>query len=124
MLIRKALSILIVGMFFVGQAHAADRRIVVEGVAKEFVEVGKKVALVIGNSNYVSSGKLLNPGNDARGMAEVLQERGFILTGGGPLLDLDKNGLTDAVRQFGRDAVGADVAYVYYSGHGIQVDGE
>ncbi len=38
---------------------------------------GKRLALVIGNSNYAKLPKLSNPTNDARSIAEVLQKMGY-----------------------------------------------
>lgn len=85
----------------------------------------RRVALVIGNSRYVNAPQLANPGNDARLIAQTLtlQQVGFTLVGGGPLLDLDKARFESAVRKFGEALQGADVALFYYSGHGMQVSG-
>ncbi len=83
----------------------------------------KRVALVVGNSNYVSVTALANPGNDAKLMAVTLKAAGFKLVGGGAQLDLDKPHFDAAVLAFGRAIDGADVALFYYSGHGVQVGG-
>ena len=40
-----------------------------------------RVALVIGNANYIKLGKLSNPGNDARLMADKLRQLGFDVDG-------------------------------------------
>ena len=37
----------------------------------------QRVALVIGNSNYVNAPDLANPGNDAQSMAQLLNQAGF-----------------------------------------------
>jgi tetratricopeptide (TPR) repeat protein len=84
---------------------------------------GKRLALVIGNSDYRSIGKLDNPANDAKLMADVLKQVGFELVGGGPRLDLDKAGLDQAVLDFGNRLQGAEVGLFYYAGHGVQVRG-
>jgi hypothetical protein len=52
-----------------------------------------------------------------------LRDLGFQLVGGGERIDLDKAGFDAAVRDFGQQVQGADVALFYYSGHGLQVDG-
>jgi len=50
----------------------------------------KRVALIIGVSQYQQVKPLRNPANDAKLMAETLQKVGFTLIGGGPQLDLDR----------------------------------
>ena len=83
----------------------------------------KRVALVIGNSAYQNVTALDNPKNDARLMADTLRSLGFSLVGGGAQLDLDKGGIDRAVRAFGAQLQGADVALFYYAGHGVQISG-
>ena len=95
----------------------------VPAVSTPAVPLGKRVALVIGNSQYQSIGRLDNPANDARLIAEALKEDGFELVGDGAQLDLDKAGLERAVQEFGNQLQGADVALFYYAGHGVQVRG-
>jgi tetratricopeptide (TPR) repeat protein len=85
--------------------------------------LGKRVALVIGNSAYSNIGRLDNPANDARLIAGALKDVGFELVGGGPQLDLDKAGLDRAVREFGNLLQGADVGLFYYAGHAVEVRG-
>jgi uncharacterized caspase-like protein len=84
---------------------------------------GKRVALVIGNSNYRSVARLANPANDAKLMANALQSLGFELIGGGAQLDLDKSGFDAAVQSFGTQLQGADVGLSYYAGHGLELRG-
>jgi hypothetical protein len=83
----------------------------------------KRVALVIGNSAYKNVTPLDNPARDAQLMAETLSSIGFTLVGGHAQLDLDKSAMDNAVQEFGRQVVGADVALFYYAGHGVQVAG-
>lgn len=83
----------------------------------------KRVALVVGMSNYKHVGRLANPANDARLIADTLRGLGFTLVGGGAQLDLDKAALDRVVQSFGSLAQGADVGLVYYAGHGVQVKG-
>ncbi len=80
----------------------------------------KRVALVIGNAAYANAPQLANPRNDAGAMADSLRSIGFIVEEG---IDLDTAGMYAAVRSFGTLAETADVALVFYAGHGIQVDG-
>ncbi len=83
----------------------------------------RRVALVIGNSNYVNVRSLRNPANDARLMARTLHDLGFTLVGGAAQIDLDKVPFDRDIQKFGAQAQGADVALFYYAGHGIQVKG-
>jgi len=83
----------------------------------------KRVALVIGNSAYRNVTPLDNPTRDAQLMADTLTGIGFTLVGGRAQLDLDKATMDNAVQEFGRQVVGADVALFYYAGHGVQVAG-
>jgi formylglycine-generating enzyme required for sulfatase activity len=86
-------------------------------------QADKRLALIVGNSKYVSAPALPNPANDARLVAQTLLGLGFILSGGGAQIDLDKDGLERAVRNFGAQAQNADVALFYYAGHGVQLSG-
>jgi hypothetical protein len=92
-------------------------------VAPPSIPKGTHVALVVGNSSYRNVGRLSNPANDARMIAETLRELGFDLVGGGPQLDLDKARFDQLVQQFGRAIPGASAALFYYAGHGLQVQG-
>ena len=83
----------------------------------------KRVALVIGNSAYMSVPRLDNPRNDARLMADTLRSLGFTIVGGGPQLDLTEQTFRQVVQDFGRQLEGADVGLFYYAGHGVQVRG-
>ena len=79
-----------------------------------------RVALVVGNSAYTHIGRLPNPDNDARDMSAALRRLGFEVT---TELDADRGELTAAQRAFTRESAGADVALVFYAGHGIEMDG-
>src|SRR5258705_13541975 len=82
-----------------------------------------RVALVIGNGTYQNVPRLNNPTRDARLMADTLQALGFTLVGGSAQLDLDKASFDNAIRSFGKQLQGANVAVFYYAGHGLQVRG-
>ncbi|MGJ5138858.1 caspase family protein [Bradyrhizobium oligotrophicum] len=82
-----------------------------------------RIALVIGNSAYRAVSRLDNPRHDAALMAQTLAGLGFALVGGSAQLDLDEAAMRRAVQEFGSKARGADVALVYYAGHGVQVRG-
>jgi uncharacterized caspase-like protein len=82
-----------------------------------------RVALVIGNSAYRKVVPLQRPKNDAGLMAETLRGLGFSLVGGDAQLDLDLAAMSQKIADLGEMAKGADVALIYYSGHGVQVGG-
>jgi len=83
----------------------------------------RRVALVIGNSQYVNVPRLANTGNDARLIAETLERLGFSLVGGKALIDLDRAGIQKAIRSFGDQLNAAAVGLFYYAGHGLQIEG-
>lgn len=82
----------------------------------------KRVALIIGNSDYESSTSLANPANDARIISDAARSAGFdnvtIAT------DLSTSKFQLALRDFRKQAIGADVAMVYFAGHGIESQGK
>ena len=81
----------------------------------------KRVALVIGNSAYQNVPRLANPANDATMMAATLKRSGFDSVVLRP--DVTKDTMRRALRDFADQARDADIAVVYYAGHGIEVDG-
>ena len=58
----------------------------------------KRIALVIGNSNYQNVPRLNNPANDARLMADTLRGLGFVLVGAEAQIDLDKASFDNVVK--------------------------
>lgn len=80
----------------------------------------KKVALVIGNSRYANEAALTNPHNDAEDMAEVLSRIGFKVM---VKFDLDYNSLRNSLMEFTQFADQAEIAAVFYAGHGIEMSG-
>lgn len=84
---------------------------------------GRRVALVVGIGTYEHAGRLQATVSDARLMARTLQAFGFTLVTGGPVVEVDKRGFDAAIQEFGRQAQGADIAFFYFSGHGLQYNG-
>lgn len=84
-------------------------------------EALKGVALVIGQSKYEHIPALANPANDARSMVKLLSDLGFDARS---VSDRDARKLKRDLERFVEDAEGADVAFLYYSGHGIESGGE
>src|SRR5947207_1527246 len=81
----------------------------------------KRVALVIGNSAYQNVAQLTNPANDSAKIAATLKEAGFDVIDS--RRDLPAAETRRALRDFADRARDADIAVVYYAGHGIEVDG-
>jgi uncharacterized caspase-like protein len=81
----------------------------------------KRVALVLGNSAYRNTAPLANPINDAAVMAATLKNAGFDSVDFRH--DLPAVETRRALREFADLARDADIAVVYYAGHGIEVDG-
>jgi formylglycine-generating enzyme required for sulfatase activity len=81
----------------------------------------RRIALVIGIGGYQNAPHLTNPINDARAIGDSLRRLKFDVT---ELYDPDFRDLNSGVRAFGIRAANADVAVVYYAGHGVQVDRE
>jgi uncharacterized caspase-like protein len=79
------------------------------------------VALVIGQSDYEHLPKLPNPANDAKALDRLLEDLGFEVD---TVADGDRKKLTRSLERFIEDAEDADVAMIYYSGHGIEAGGE
>ena len=80
----------------------------------------KRVALVIGNSAYTHAPALANPKNDAEGMAAALKRLDFEVLAG---TDLAKPAMDKLLQAFADKLEKADVAVVFYAGHGLQVNG-
>ena len=83
--------------------------------------LGRRVALVIGNSAYQKADGLPNPVNDAHGIAAALKGLGFETVQEG--YDLGRDAMLKSLKSFGEAAKGADWAVVYYAGHGMEVKG-
>jgi Caspase domain len=79
-----------------------------------------RVALVVGNSKYISANIVPNAVNDARVMAQALREIGFVVTDG---FDLNRDSMERQIREFLRKSESAHLALFFYAGHGLQVDG-
>jgi tetratricopeptide (TPR) repeat protein len=83
--------------------------------------MGRRVALVIGNSNYQNVPMLPNPQRDAALVANTLKRVGFETVT--LQTNLGREALTNALRDFAQAADNADWAMIYYAGHGMEVGG-
>lgn len=82
----------------------------------------RKVALVIGNGDYANTSHLANPANDIKIIAAAARQAGFDDVT--VAADLAVNDFQKAMRDFRAKADGAEVAMVYYAGHGIEAQGK
>lgn len=82
---------------------------------------GKRVALVLANSAYQHAPSLTNPVNDGAVMAKTLKEAGFDIVES--RRDLSALDTRRVLRDFADATRDADIAVVYYAGHGIEVEG-
>ncbi|MBN8981182.1 MAG: caspase family protein, partial [Rhizobiales bacterium] len=81
----------------------------------------KRVALVIGNSAYQNVNPLPNPAKDAVAITDMFKKAGFDVVIGKQ--DVTNADMRRMVRDFSDKVSDADIAVVYYAGHGIEIDG-
>ncbi len=79
-----------------------------------------KLALVIGNGAYRSASPLANPPHDAKLIAGQLRGIGFEAIEG---IDLDRDSMRKQLAAFLAKAPTAQIALVFFAGHGLQIDG-
>jgi hypothetical protein len=80
----------------------------------------KRVALIVGNSSYQNVPQLPNPSRDATSVGQMFKGAGFEVTMVTNVGNLD---FKRAIRKFETDADQADIAVIYYAGHGIEIGG-
>jgi uncharacterized caspase-like protein len=81
----------------------------------------KRVALVMGNSAYQNVIRLANPGNDSAAISATFKSAGFDVVE--LKRDLNVSEMRRALRDFSDTVRDADVAIIYFAGHGIEIDG-
>lgn len=86
----------------------------------------RRVALVIGNGAYDHGRPLANPEKDAAAVAAMFGRLGFELHGGdeGWHKDLGFIEMRRVLADFSIKAENADMAVVYFAGHGMEINGE
>jgi hypothetical protein len=104
------LTVLALILFYSSSAQVSNQSL---------IQFQKKMALVIGNGNYIQS-ILANPESDARAMKTALQNVGFTVI---ECENLDKSSMLKAIDDFGSNLKNNDVGLFYYAGHGIQSKG-
>ena len=95
--------------------------IVVIGTSAD-ASAGRRVALVVGNSNYeVTNISLVSPRNDAEDISAELKSLGFEVV---TAIDATKRDMNFALERFDRLATSADSALFFYAGHAMQFQGD
>lgn len=81
----------------------------------------KRVALVMGADDYKTIRPLSNAVNDALSIEKTLENLGFEVT---LESNRDLKRMRRALEDFREDAAGADVALVFFAGHGVEISGQ
>ena len=81
----------------------------------------KRVALIVGNSTYQTVPQLPNPARDASAVVKMFKDAGFDSVD--VQLNVGNLEFKRAIRKFEAAADQADIAVVYYAGHGIEIGG-
>jgi uncharacterized caspase-like protein len=82
---------------------------------------------IIGNGAYPAPNALPNPPHDAATVKDLLEGLGFRVVGaerpGAIVRDASRAQMFAALARFQREAEGAQLALIYYAGHGLEVGG-
>ncbi|MEM1006972.1 MAG: caspase family protein, partial [Pseudomonadota bacterium] len=81
----------------------------------------ERLALVIGNDRYTSVVDLQKAVADAEAVSDKLRELGFETIEG---LNLDRRGMNERISEFTSRLNAGDTAFVFFAGHGVEIDGE
>jgi hypothetical protein len=134
---RTAIAVLATGALAAGAGlsypylHGAwtpERKLPAQPAPQEYVPAPSsrigggdhRIALVIGNSDYRNVAKLSTPAADARSLGEMFNSFGFDVTFS---VDASIVNLRRTIRSFTDRANVADLAVIYFAGHGIEVGG-
>lgn len=94
--------------------------LLVVGLAVPAAAQERRVALVMAAESYRALRPLANPVNDAMAMQTVLEALGFEVF---VELNRDARRMRRALEDFAEDGAGADVAAVFFAGHGMEIGG-
>ncbi len=81
-----------------------------------------RIALVIGNAAYATVGELVNPHADAAAVAKALRDAGFDDVQ--HISDQSAEKMRNALKEFSSKATTAEIALIYYAGHGAELEAE
>jgi len=110
MLKRLVSLVAAIGGFFLPMMLAADA-----------ARAEKRVALIVGNSTYQTVPQLANPSRDASAVAKMFRDASFDTVD--VQLNVGNLEFKRAIRKFEATADQADIAVVYYAGHGFEIGG-
>ena len=104
-----------------GRGYSGNAPEIAQGERNTSKYPEKRIALVIGNSNYQELDGLPNALNDARDVSYRLKQLGFdVIT----LYDGNINDMQTTVNSFFQVAQSYQVALIYFAGHGIRYEGK
>jgi uncharacterized caspase-like protein len=91
------------------------------GASASAAAAGERVALIFSAQKYEFLRPLDNPDHDAQAVADALDRLGFEVT-----VEQDRSlkKMRRALDDFREEAKGAEVALVYFAGHGVEIAGE
>jgi len=89
-------------------------------VLRPAFEDSDRIAMVIGNASYVDAPKLSSPVNDAAKLGDILKSMGFIVY---RIENAKHSDFPIVLQSFIAAAAGKKMALLYYSGHGVQING-
>jgi len=116
-------ALILTGVCLLALASASAQNRQIERIARSDASgtnpSERRTALVIGNADYKTA-PLRNPTNDAKSMSKALRELGFDVM---EKENLSQNDMKRAIGDFGQKIRGGGVGLFYYSGHGMQVNG-
>jgi uncharacterized caspase-like protein len=102
-------------------AHAR-RQTAAPAVSRSIVIDNRRLALVVGNSNYPDAdAPLPQPVNDARVLAAALRKQGF---GVELVMNGSRDDLTNAIARLEENVRSDSIVLVFFSGYAVQSDGE
>jgi uncharacterized caspase-like protein len=90
-------------------------------LAPDVAWADKRVALIVGNSTYQTVPQLPNPSRDASAVAKMFRDAGFDSVE--VQLNVGNLEFKRSIRKFEAAADQADIAVVYYAGHGLEISG-
>ena len=120
------IRILIIALLIMGgcstTTHSTHQNFANRGLIVPHKNKEQRVALVVGNNNYKGRlSKLYNPINDARAIKDILEKRGFDVI---YVEDSSKKTMKVSLDTFYRKIAKGGVGMFYFSGHGIEVEGQ
>ena len=91
------------------------------GLQLKIMKEEQRIALVIGNSDYLTFSQLKNPINDAKAMKKMLEQKDFTVY---YKENATQKEFIKLIKQFSVRLSRGGVGLFYFAGHGIQVNGE